>query len=648
MKSAFAIAAREVSSRRFVLATGLALGFVPLLFSWLYPSSSISPIELRTSAALLAGAIGATAVSMLVGASAFGSDLAERRMGFYFGRPISSFSIWAGKVTGSLVVIYATVIAIVTPAWLAGIEASETWLFAAILAPLGMVFLAANAVSTALRSRSAWVALDLLAGLFTAALFWVAFRRVFLHVSGPENFFQDRASNLLRALAVAAAAALFLALLLASFVQTASGRSDPSRAHRSLSISFWGTILVLAVGFEGFSRWLVAASPASLSVYWVRANETGNWVWVTGAVPGYRSFVPHTFLIDPSSGKQIEVRPAFLPWTGVHAISGNGARAAWVDVDPFARRKSLQLVVIDLSAPDPLAAARRFQIPDYPGKFVLSRDGTRGAMRIDETVQILDLANGDVLGAFKPPFPARTPYRLSFLTNGLVRVYSERTDRPCEIVEFDIASKSLRRMGILDMRLASDISIYLSPDEKRLVQVARTRESHSVSLHDAGTGQLTRMLSEGSGRPPFPQFLSGGRLALLNRASRAIRVLALDGSQDTRFELSGGRIPLFIGAEPVPGVLMMSWIKRKEGSPEPEGMGLLRLDLAEGKMTDFDGLPNGERFTPAIQYPGSQVEAGSAASRLFQSSQGRLVLLDRNLRLEKVICRGGGKSEGFW
>jgi hypothetical protein len=93
---------------------------------------------------------------------------------------------------------------------------------------------------------------------------------------------------------------------------------------------------------------------------------------------------------------------------------------------------------------------------------------------------------------------------------------------------------------------------------------------------------------------------------------------------------------------------MMSWIKRKEGSPEPEGMGLLRLDLAEGKMTDFDGLPNGERFTPAIQYPGSQVEAGSAASRLFQSSQGRLVLLDRNLRLEKVICRGGGKSEGFW
>src|SRR6185369_7962347 len=165
MRALLTVALREVTERRAVFGVAAGLGLLSVLalkFNLLgiAPSSELSTVVVGTGfLALLVG------LSLLVGASIIGRDMAERRMGFYFARPISDLSIWAGKFLGGLFLVYTSAYLSTVPLSLFEAETRKALFsvefalislgIAVILYSFGLV------VGIAFRSKSRWLALDL-------------------------------------------------------------------------------------------------------------------------------------------------------------------------------------------------------------------------------------------------------------------------------------------------------------------------------------------------------------------------------------------------------------------------------------------------------------------------------------------------------
>ena len=119
MRGFVAVAYREIEQRRNVLAAAIVAAVLPFLAPLLPAVRHDAAAEVRFyTAAFLAFAF-AAGLSLLLGTTAIGSDLSQRRLGFYFSRPIGASAIWTGKIAAAwLVVVLATVI-VLAPAALA-------------------------------------------------------------------------------------------------------------------------------------------------------------------------------------------------------------------------------------------------------------------------------------------------------------------------------------------------------------------------------------------------------------------------------------------------------------------------------------------------------------------------------------------------
>ncbi len=106
----------------------------------------------------------------------------EKRISFFFSRPIPSASLWAGKLVAAISITVATALLAFAPGWLSGNRAARSlWGFDAtpgttVLAALALavvLVLGSHAVVTVARLRSPWVVLDLVlapALVFLAAI----------------------------------------------------------------------------------------------------------------------------------------------------------------------------------------------------------------------------------------------------------------------------------------------------------------------------------------------------------------------------------------------------------------------------------------------------------------------------------------------
>src|SRR5688572_31008663 len=108
MNAALAIARREVRERRSLLAAALILGLLPVALKRLLPVPADDIGELLSILLYLAFP---TAVALAVGASIVGRDVVERRLGFYFSRPLSAGALWGGKFLGGALLVTAAYLA---------------------------------------------------------------------------------------------------------------------------------------------------------------------------------------------------------------------------------------------------------------------------------------------------------------------------------------------------------------------------------------------------------------------------------------------------------------------------------------------------------------------------------------------------------
>ena len=390
MRSVFAVAVREIRELRLALAGAAIIGLLPLV-PLFWPAG---PHPVDVEAALLAELIACALLAAVTGATIIGGDLADRKLGFYFARPIPGWSIWAGKVAGGAGVVAAGSILALLPGVLAargaasGLFTRSAWPAPRdILLILAALYCVTIGLGIVLRSRSGFAAFDALAFAASALVSATILRNLVL-----GGVVEDSRS------AAEIAAALFGgAVLSASAAGIAAGRVDRRRVHAIFSTVLWSLTAIAIAAAGGLELWIHSASPASIdTVFAVTAAPKGPWIEVAG-LTGYRFGYTAEFLVDPESGRFLRLGGGLLAAESL-AYSADGRRAAWWEAESGGQYSGAHLAVLDLAAPGNRPRQTKIARPDrWGGRLVLDRDGTRVAMLNDEQISIYEIASDRLL-----------------------------------------------------------------------------------------------------------------------------------------------------------------------------------------------------------------------------------------------------------
>ena len=351
MGGVLAVAARELKEKWTVLVAALVAGLVALLVPLFSSLGRRDVRDARELAALVFAAAFAFGIAMVVGAGMITSELAERRHGFFFARPLSAGAIWGGKLLACWLLAVGSGLTVLLPA----AAASRGIHLAGSLSPFGdpagtfgiaagviLGFaLFAHAVTLMVRSHAPWLlALDAVLAVTVVMIVALALRALFIAYA---------LEDLRRATAAGAVVAL-VAPLAAGFAQVSLGRTDIRRGHRVLSATLWGILGVAALLLAGYARWVQAAGVSDLTrLDGMALAPKGEWVFVTGRARGRGDYEP-SFLVDTSSGRTVTLGVAGQWWLGGR-FSNNGTRAIWLSPSVGFSEITRDVVTLDLTDP---------------------------------------------------------------------------------------------------------------------------------------------------------------------------------------------------------------------------------------------------------------------------------------------------------
>ena len=646
MRGFVAVVERELVERRLLAVVALVAGLLPFLVPFVSNARHLDPVDLRSGAALAFGMTFTVIVAIVLGASVIAGDLAERRLGFYFSRPLSGWAVWAGKVAATALLTLGGGILVLFPAFLAGGIDFQSLLpgkaLQSDLFSLGIfwvsstlfLILASHAVSVMVRARSPWLALDLAAAVVVGLLLWAA--RVDLLFAGALPLSPSPWD-------VLAAALVFLGLAVAGAAQVIRGRTDPRRGHRVLSITLWGLLLLVAAAGQGFSRWMLDVSPEDLThVTDVFSSPRGSWIAFSGPARHRGEYRPR-FLLDTASGRPFRTGGW---WT---LFSADGGRAVWMEPSRRSLRGALEnqelvLYQLDLRDPEaaPVATSLTFKGPFF--SLALSPEGERLASIRDRRLVVEDLDREKILASIQLPGIPGVLWQdggMRFLDSERILLVQLRPLKEGAALMFEGGFEVLA--VVADLSQGSSIqlrtvtafpgypNLSLSPDGERLL-VHGGRQGAS-KLFDLRTGQEIASLAPGQG--PYwltsPHFLADGRI--VSRASRQeLQIFSPDLVPERTFRFDGALSPE-IGGQPAPGRLIVAAAKPGPAiSSDPSHWQIFLLNLATGEVRSLaKGL---------LPVEGPNRGPSSAGSRLFRDGKGGLVSLDPATGKTRVIVPG--------
>jgi len=442
MTHALAIARREVEERTFVFVAAIAMAIVPFV-AFLAPHTSL---EDRTGVVVTIGffiAVAFTwALGLILGTTLVGRELVEKRLSFYFSRPVSGAAIWFGKLIGATVLLVlcfaitsAVPLGLGGSIWRTMSVVSRSFTAAAILAAGFTLMLLAHVGSTWIRSRSAILGLDFAAiVIFLIALFASIMPLAFVNGAGAA-----------KTLLALTAFSLVVAIPAAGAWQLERGRVDARRSHRELSRFLWTVMAIVLAAVAGFALWAMAASPRDLRGA-PFAYQSGNVVSVDGAA---RNTNP-VFLVDLSTG-------AFTRGGGpLHA--GDGDVAAYVAPsrtfsNAFALLSRSVRPMRDMTitavrfGETPIALANLALTGDVEGLGV-SAEGSRLGYVVDDVLVIYETRSHKSIAAKLPVDGGVRNVQMQFLGN-VVRVFSPSLTSGgwmLNVDDLDLVSRKWRRV----------------------------------------------------------------------------------------------------------------------------------------------------------------------------------------------------------
>lgn len=654
MRGFQAIALREIVERRMLLLLALALGLLSVLLPLLpFIRKAGSVTESRDLLAWVLACGFSGGLAIVLGASVVGRDLSEGRLGFFFSRPVSGLSLWAGKFAGALLLSAAVAFLTLLPATILGggllvpilhvgpiyeiglegrVEA--VWLYASLAALLLFLLAVAHAVSVAIRSRSAWIALDL-AGVCGAAL-------VVLLI-GRELLLRWAVMEAAR-LSLWLAGGVLLALLAGGAAQVCAGRTDVKRGHRALSLALWLCVAVClgAVGFAA-ARYLDVPA-AKLRLVWVSRPPQGEWVSLSGTAHSEKDEFYATFLLNVRTGATIDLgRPA---WDNVE-FSPDGKSACWSVPTGGPWKPAPELVMADLRGDRPITRQTGIVLNGFLMDVLFSPHGERIAYADDQTVSVLESDSLKSVASFRLPIrtEGRWWLRGHFMSRDLLRLYLMESEegkeqrRNVTILEFSLPAGKLQTTGRIE---GLDVLwVRLFPQTERLL--VRTAQADGGRNHYyLCEGRTGARVSEFSQNDPKSfvraAFLSDGRLVMAEeKGDRAELTLFSDAGQPlSTVDLGEGRRPL-LGGEPSPGWLAVSlrppgksaW---NSGPETFEPRNLLLVDLSTGRVRRDPGtaglIPVFDQYYWASDVGSSAAPGGVLSRLLIEKEGGRSTLLE--------------------
>jgi len=611
MSALLTLTRREIADRKPLLWGTLVAALIPILARlqpWLRPDLRR---DIHESLALIFGITFPIALALGLGASVVGEDLAQRRLGFYFSRPVRGWMIWASKTLAATLITLATFAAFVIPVvalsdgrWSAVladlVRKFPGWVLPWIAGLLALIFVA-QAVAGAYRARDGLFALDIvaLATLVTlaAALGWR------LYAAGAAT---------LAYMVLPAIVLVSLAAAVAGAMQVIVGRTDARRGHLALSTTLWGTLAASLLGAAGFSSWVLSVSPQDVGAYpWsvqTTASASHLAFWAARPRAGYQPM----FLLETATGRFDR-----LPWNRVlgFAFSRDGSRAVWIEggegevpelvlrpldvlgsstirsslgryagVDPQLARLS------DDGREAVLATRTRIAIVDtYSGREVASASG--GQLGVDARSAVLHsrcaFVGDAVVGFFVPPPSAGLPLVIS--------TFDFRTGR---------VAAGPRVEGIEWVRTVRDGRALVSGRNGPLAVVDASSVLQLVPAENGTVVGSATLLDEGRAA------------AFVNRGGdRRLMVWNHEGRTTLDVPMPAGTS--FLAGEPRAG-----WLA-------------LGVDFSKPPRTVFVDSTTGavvreeEGLTPAAAWNESgTLPAGSPGSQVFVGTKGEIVRLD--------------------
>jgi hypothetical protein len=611
----------------------ILLGLAPLAAPFL-PLSGYRGPDLRGGIALALALISSYLLALVLGSSVLARDLGERRLGFYFSRPLPGWAIWAGKLASALILALGSGVLVMLPSLLLGDRPDPAGLSFKLDSTVNaglwagsvtLLVLLANAAAVMFRSRSPWLLLDFGAATLLAAVLWVETSR--LAAAGANAVVMGIQTLLL--------AVLLVALAAASLVQVLRARTDLRRGHRLLSLTLWGMLGFAMLAVAGYDRWVLAAEPEDLlSFHFVMPAPAGTWVALSGPVEHRGDFQP-VFLLDTRSGRYFRISTAWWGYEvwGGPIFSSDGRRAVWLE----SGRRLLPMSVrsLDLERPGARPTSTTIVFDEtQPQALALSRDGRRLAAIHRGRILVMDVATGRALASVPVP-PGRELWRdrLHFLASGTLRFYGVRgeQDEKDELRVIDVDPDTGKVARTFAMPAPGEWASGLSPNGDRLLLETRDLviTASQVRVVDLAAGESSSPvpLQRVTGRADF---LGDDRLLSSERAEgRAIlRLLDLKGTELRRFEIPADR--LRIAGQPAPGLLLVSIVP--PGRPNDwDSRRALLLDLDRGTWKPLvDGM------VPVAWF---NLPPGSLGTRLFFDNRGGLVELDPATGRQRVILR---------
>lgn len=591
MNAAMLIATRELRDRSRLFLIAAAMAVVPF-FAALTVREHRS-LAIATVTAFLATAY-SSALALALGVSSVGREMTEKRLSFFFAKPVSAASIWAGKVAAGLLTVFGALAVIVLPTYLFAHRGwTSIWTTGgnAIIAYAALsgtvLFFAGHTASTMLRSRSARVGIDF-ALMVIAALTLFAFMRPILMGGGLD---------VVLGMLLAIGCAVLLLLALAPVWQLSRGRVDARGNHAALSTAIWSGVAVIVLAAGAYARWVISPSLNRIAdPYAVEQSQSGRWVYLSGQTPGRGSYVA-AFLVDTTNGHR--ERLPIPAWAGVH-FSANDNMIAWLEpADLLPTGGSFRLHTRRLEP-----GAKQVATPvigSMPRGACISADGARIAMVRGRQLEVYETESGRLLGVTRGIDGTRV-LAMMFAGPDVVRVVEE-TAKMLQVREFDVAHRKL--ITPIERKLPAG---YVGP--RLTADGSRIYVRHERAILDAHSGNTVAVLPLAPDRPFFSTMLRDGS-AIVTRDSKLYH-----------FDPTGkllAEIPLPLPQAGVAGEIGSSKVLLVIPSMKTGERGMLVVDLAARKVAHrIDGIfgPLPDWNEPVLrQYPEDATFVGLDSSR---------------------------------
>jgi ABC-type transport system involved in multi-copper enzyme maturation permease subunit len=536
MSAVLAIARREIEERSFVFVAAIAIALVPFVVL-VVPHGSFGE---RKSGLVALGfflAVAFTwALSLILGATLVGRELSEKRLSFYFTRPVSGSAIWFGKLLAAialLVITFAIVNAI--PLGLGGHEwqtmstITRKWAAIDILAIGLILMLWAHVVSTWIRSKSPILALDFVALLLVIGILILALVPLLFAIAiGP-------ATNVV---------ALFLAALVIAAVgggawQLSRGRIDARRSHRELSAFVWSVLAIVSVSALVYSRWALAATPREVSS--PSAMQRGMLVELRGRARGY---VPE-FVVNPANGEWVHGSGMTAASGDVVAVAAPAPRVTDILRGKLQGPMDWALTITRLDRQSRTLATLPFS--GRIGVLGVSGDGSRLAVVADGILTIYDTPSRHALASWK--IDDFGNMKLQFVSPFVVRAFLVR-GHELRVRDFDARTRKSADV-IAPLLISNDFSYRVAGS----LLMTRNRSSVEVrDLNNPAAAPQVIPLGEGDG----VWIMRDGRRAVYHPSSPAYVEIQRNGVMQRLIRFDPNAEGLRVAAEIGRGKLLVS------------------------------------------------------------------------------------------